>query len=107
MNDFGQTTTDDAEVPSDTTALKRESKVRRWLSKKRARWRLAISVAAALIGLTIGLSTSSATTPSSSVSVGDAASGALGSNARNVHYIGVNWPHHVFVNQDFRVVSAE
>jgi membrane-bound inhibitor of C-type lysozyme len=25
----------------------------------------------------------------------------------NVHYIGVNWPHHVFVNQDFTVVGAE
>ena len=25
----------------------------------------------------------------------------------NVHYIGVNWPHHVFVNQDFQVVGAE
>jgi hypothetical protein len=25
----------------------------------------------------------------------------------NVHYIGVNWPHHVFVNQDFKVVGAE
>jgi hypothetical protein len=24
----------------------------------------------------------------------------------NVHYIGVNWPHHVFVNQDFKVVGA-
>jgi hypothetical protein len=24
-----------------------------------------------------------------------------------VHYIGVNWPHHVFVNQDFNVVGAE
>ena len=24
----------------------------------------------------------------------------------NVHYIGVNWPHHVFVNQDFTVVGA-
>jgi hypothetical protein len=24
-----------------------------------------------------------------------------------VHYIGVNWPHHVFVNQDFQVVGAE
>jgi hypothetical protein len=23
-----------------------------------------------------------------------------------VHYIGVNWPHHVFVNQDFQVVGA-
>jgi hypothetical protein len=23
-----------------------------------------------------------------------------------VHYIGVNWPHHVFVNQDFKVVGA-
>jgi hypothetical protein len=25
----------------------------------------------------------------------------------NVHYIGVNWPHHVFVSQDFKVVGAE
>jgi hypothetical protein len=25
----------------------------------------------------------------------------------NVHYIGVNWPHHVFVNEDFKVVGAE
>ncbi len=24
-----------------------------------------------------------------------------------VHYIGVNWPHHVFVNQDFKVIGAE
>jgi hypothetical protein len=24
-----------------------------------------------------------------------------------VHYIGVNWPHHVFVNQDFEVVGAD
>jgi hypothetical protein len=24
-----------------------------------------------------------------------------------VHTIGVNWPHHVFVNQDFRVVGAD
>jgi hypothetical protein len=24
-----------------------------------------------------------------------------------VHYIGVNWPHHVFVNQDFKVVGAD
>jgi len=23
-----------------------------------------------------------------------------------VHYIGVNWPHHVFVSQDFQVVGA-
>jgi hypothetical protein len=30
------------------------------------------------------------------------------SNAEyEVHYIGVNWPHHVFVNQDFKVVGAE
>jgi hypothetical protein len=24
-----------------------------------------------------------------------------------VHYIGVNWPHHVFVSQDFKAVGAE
>jgi hypothetical protein len=25
----------------------------------------------------------------------------------NVHIIGVNWPHHVFVNKDFTVIGAE
>lgn len=25
----------------------------------------------------------------------------------NVHYIGVNWPHHDFLNQDFQVIGAE
>ncbi len=25
----------------------------------------------------------------------------------NVHVIGVNWPHHVFVSQNFKVVGAE
>jgi hypothetical protein len=25
----------------------------------------------------------------------------------NVHIIGVNWPHHVFVSRDFRVIGAE
>jgi hypothetical protein len=25
----------------------------------------------------------------------------------NVHMIGVNWPHHVFVNQSYKVVGAE
>jgi hypothetical protein len=25
----------------------------------------------------------------------------------NVHIIGVNWPHHVFLNQNFKVVGAE
>ena len=23
-----------------------------------------------------------------------------------VHYIGVNWPHHIFVNQSFQVIGA-
>ena len=30
----------------------------------------------------------------------------LSNNEYEVHYIGVNWPHHVFVNQDFKVVGA-
>jgi hypothetical protein len=30
----------------------------------------------------------------------------LGSGDYEVHYIGVNWPHHIFVNQDFQVVGA-
>ena len=31
----------------------------------------------------------------------------LSSGEYNVHFIGVNWPHHVFVNQDFKVIGAE
>ena len=32
---------------------------------------------------------------------------ALGNGQYEVHYIGVNWPHHIFVNQDFRVIGAD
>lgn len=31
----------------------------------------------------------------------------LSNGEYNVHYIGVNWPHHVFVSQSFKVVGAE
>jgi hypothetical protein len=31
----------------------------------------------------------------------------LGDGDYEVHTIGVNWPHHVFVNQDFKVIGAE
>ena len=31
----------------------------------------------------------------------------LGNGDYEVHYIGVNWPHHVFVNQDFQVIGAD
>jgi hypothetical protein len=31
----------------------------------------------------------------------------LSSGEYEVHYIGVNWPHHIFVDQDFEVVGAE
>ena len=31
----------------------------------------------------------------------------LSNGEYEVHYIGVNWPHHVFVNQEFKVVGAE
>ena len=30
----------------------------------------------------------------------------LSNGEYEVHYIGVNWPHHVFVNKDFKVVGA-
>jgi hypothetical protein len=30
----------------------------------------------------------------------------LGNGEYEVHYIGVNWPHHIFVNQDFQVTGA-
>ena len=30
----------------------------------------------------------------------------LSNGEYEVHYIGVNWPHHVFVNPDFQVVGA-
>jgi hypothetical protein len=31
----------------------------------------------------------------------------LGDGEYEVHNIGVNWPHHIFVNQEFKVVGAE
>jgi hypothetical protein len=31
----------------------------------------------------------------------------LSSGEYEVHYIGVNWPHHIFVDQDFTVAGAE
>jgi len=31
----------------------------------------------------------------------------LGDGEYEVHNIGVNWPHHIFVNQDFEVVGAD
>jgi hypothetical protein len=31
----------------------------------------------------------------------------LGNGEYEVHYIGVNWPHHVFVSQDFTVIGAD
>jgi len=31
----------------------------------------------------------------------------LGTGEYEVHYIGVSWPHHIFVDQDFTVVGAE
>jgi hypothetical protein len=30
----------------------------------------------------------------------------LSNGEYEVHYIGVNWPHHVFVNQEFKVIGA-
>jgi membrane-bound inhibitor of C-type lysozyme len=32
---------------------------------------------------------------------------ALGNGDYEVHNIGVNWPHHIFVNQDFQVIGAD
>jgi membrane-bound inhibitor of C-type lysozyme len=31
---------------------------------------------------------------------------AIGGGDYEVHYIGVNWPHHIFVNSDFQVIGA-
>jgi hypothetical protein len=31
----------------------------------------------------------------------------VGNGDYNVHMIGVSWPHHVFVNQSFKVIGAE
>ena len=31
----------------------------------------------------------------------------LSNGEYEVHNIGVNWPHHIFVNQDFEVLGAE
>jgi hypothetical protein len=32
---------------------------------------------------------------------------AIGNGDYEVHYIGVNWPHHIFVNQNFQVIGAD
>jgi hypothetical protein len=31
----------------------------------------------------------------------------LSNGVYEVHNIGVNWPHHIFVNQDFKVIGTE
>src|SRR5579871_5952659 len=31
----------------------------------------------------------------------------LSNGEYEVHYIGVNWPHHIFVNQDYQVIGAD
>jgi len=31
----------------------------------------------------------------------------LSNGEYEVHYIGVNWPHHIFVNQDLKAVGAD
>jgi hypothetical protein len=31
----------------------------------------------------------------------------LGNGQYEVHNIGVNWPHHIFINQDFKVIGAD
>jgi hypothetical protein len=31
---------------------------------------------------------------------------AIGNGDYEVHYIGVNWPHHIFLNQNFQVIGA-
>ena len=31
----------------------------------------------------------------------------LSNGEYEVHYIGVNWPHHIFANQDFKVIGAD
>jgi membrane-bound inhibitor of C-type lysozyme len=32
---------------------------------------------------------------------------ALGNGQYEVHCIGINWPHHIFVNKDFQVIGAD
>jgi hypothetical protein len=32
---------------------------------------------------------------------------AIGNGQYEVHYIGVNWPHHIFVSQNFQVIGAD
>jgi hypothetical protein len=31
----------------------------------------------------------------------------LSNDEYEAHYLGVNWPHHVFVNRDFKVIGAD
>jgi hypothetical protein len=38
---------------------------------------------------------------------GQPAPSNLSNGDYEVHTIGVNWPHHIFVNQDFKVIGAD
>jgi hypothetical protein len=80
-----------------------------------------------IVSATAGNGTGTVTTTSSSPSTsGQPFTGGGGSNARSgpaaggfdrvvelsngdyeVHNIGVNWPHHIFVTQNFKVVGAD
>ena len=77
-------------------------KVRRWLSKKRSMWMVA--TAAMVVKCVEG---TPAAPPSDGADLAfeprapDALVARAGTN------IGVNWPHHIFVNQAFKVVGAE
>jgi hypothetical protein len=45
-------------------------------------------------------------TPESAPAEHVAAAAKLSEGEYEVHNIGINWPHHVFVNQDFKMVGA-
>jgi hypothetical protein len=77
MSDFEQSLPNETDRPLTENTYEHRTKLQRWLSIRRGRLILADRVV--------------------KLSVGE----------YNVHYIGVNWPHHVFVNQDSKVVGAE
>ena len=99
-------------------------------SRKLTRSIVVGAAAITVAGGSYGIVTATSSSNPAAASSGSAGSPGSGSNARsgpasggaagtvgsvstssngdyNVHYIGVNWPHHVFLNQGFNVIGAE
>jgi hypothetical protein len=84
--------------------------VRRWLSTRRARW-IVIAAAAGMLGAVVEASLGlGGSFPARDDERNDHHSGdrvvKLSDGVYEVHNIGINWPHHVFIDGSFKVFGA-